>query len=85
MFIVYSKPNCTFCDQVKSLLSARGLAFREIRFDVGQSKEDGAEYVNVAEFKAKYPEAKTVPQIFLAEDQELVHVGGFTELKARLA
>ena len=85
MYTVYSKPNCTFCDQAKSLLKAKGLEFREIHFDVGQPKVEGAEYVNVAEFKAKNPEAKTAPQIFVEEGDALVHVGGFTELRARLS
>lgn len=85
MFIVYSKPNCPFCDQAKNLLRAQNLDYREIRFDVGQSKVEGAEYVNVAEFKAKYPDAKTAPQIFLEDGDNLVHVGGFAELRVRLS
>lgn len=85
MFTVYSKPNCTFCDKAKSLLALKGLAFREIHFDVGQSKVDGAEYVNVAEFKVNNPQAKTAPQIFVEERGALVYVGGFTELQARLS
>lgn len=85
MFTVYSKPNCTFCDQAKSLLKTKELTFREIHFDVGQPKIEGAEYVNVAEFKAKNPQAKTAPQIFVEEAGEQVYVGGFTELRARLS
>ena len=42
MYTVYSKPNCTFCDQAKSLLKAKGLEFREIHFDVGQPKVESA-------------------------------------------
>ena len=80
MYIVYTKPQCTFCDQAKALLNTKGLAYREVHFDVGQSKEEGKEYVNVAEFKARYPQVKTAPQIF--EDTD--YVGGFPELRARL-
>ncbi len=84
MYTVYTKPQCTFCDQAKALLNTKGLPYREIHFDVGQPKVDGVEYVNVAEFKAQNPQAKTAPQIFVQEGDAQVHVGGFTELRARL-
>jgi glutaredoxin len=84
MFIVYSKPNCTLCEQAKNLLVSKGMAFREIYFDVGQPKREGAEYVNVSEFKAKYPEAKTAPQIFVEEGDSVAHVGSFNDLRTRL-
>lgn len=84
MYTVYTKPQCTFCDQAKALLKTKGLPYREIHFDVGQPKVDGAEYVNVAEFKAQNPQAKTAPQIFVEEGGAQVLVGGFTELRARL-
>ena len=64
----------------KALLKAKGLSYREVHFDVGQPKQEGEEYVNVAEFKARYPQVKTAPQIF--EDTD--YVGGFPELRARL-
>lgn len=84
MYTVYTKPQCTFCDQAKALLKTKGLPYREIHFDVGQPKVDGVEYVNVAEFKAQNPQAKTAPQIFVEEAGGQVLVGGFTELRARL-
>lgn len=84
MYIVYSKPQCAYCEQAKSLLASKGLAYREIRFDVGQPKIEGAEYVNVAEFKAQYPQAKTAPQIFLEDGDTVTHIGGFTELRDSL-
>lgn len=80
MYTVYTKPQCTFCDQAKALLTFRGLPYKEIHFDVGQTKEAGKEYVNVAEFKSRYPQVKTAPQIFDGDD----YVGGFQELRARL-
>lgn len=81
MFTVYSKPNCSFCDQAKTLLSSKGLQFEEKIIDVGQPKESGKTYVSVQELKALAPDAKTVPQIF--EDSTLI--GGFTQLKQRLS
>jgi len=70
--IVWSKYHCPYCDQAKALLTQKGIAFEERKIGDGYSKEDLLEAV---------PTARTVPQIFL--DEELV--GGFTELKARLA
>jgi glutaredoxin len=69
--IVWSKDNCPFCDQAKSLLKMKGIEFEEKKIGHGYTKEQLLEAV---------PSARTVPQIFL--DEELV--GGFTELKKRL-
>lgn len=80
MYIVYSKPNCTYCEQAKQLLKAKNLVFEERVIDVGQPKVDGTIYVTVDEVRQRAPSAKSVPQIFL--DDRLV--GGFTELRAEL-
>jgi len=69
--VVWSKYNCPFCDQAKSLLTLKGIEFEERKIGDGYTREDLLEAV---------PAARTVPQIFL--DGELV--GGFTELKKRL-
>ncbi len=86
MYTVYSKPQCTFCEQAKALLKSKNLAFQEIILDVGQEKEAGKTYMPVADFKAQHPHAKTVPQIFLATptDPHGTHIGGFNELRASL-
>lgn len=84
MYIVYSKPRCTFCDQAKALLHSKNLPYREVMFDVGQEKLEGVEYVKIVDFKHKYPNAKQAPQIFVETDSGLEHVGSFPELKARL-
>lgn len=68
--IIWSKYQCTFCDQAKSLLTQKGIKFEERKIGDGWTKEDLLEAV---------PTARTVPQIFL--DGELV--GGFQELKKR--
>lgn len=66
--IVWSKPNCTFCEQAKALLNAKGINYEERKIGNGYSREDLLEAV---------PTARTVPQIFL--NNKLV--GGFTELR----
>ena len=66
--IVWSKDNCTFCDQVKALLEQRNIAYEEKKIGYGYTREDLLEAV---------PSARTVPQIFVNNN----HVGGFTELR----
>ena len=66
--IVWSKDNCTFCDQAKALLEQRNIAYEERKIGHGYTREDLLEAV---------PSARTVPQIFVNNN----HVGGFTELR----
>lgn len=70
--IIWSKYNCTFCDQAKQLLEQKGIEYEERKIGDGYTKEDLLEAV---------PNARTVPQIFLNEEL----VGGFQELKKRLS
>lgn len=68
---IWTKSNCTYCVQAKTLLEQQGIEFEERKIGSGYTTEDLLEAV---------PNAKTVPQIFL--DGE--HVGGYTELKEKL-
>jgi len=70
--IVWSKYNCPYCEQAKSLLKMKNIEFEERKIGDGWTKEDLMEAV---------PTARTVPQIFL--DEELV--GGFDDLKRKLS
>lgn len=81
MYTIYSAPGCTFCEQAKSLLKNKGLQFKELVLDVGQLKAEGTAYISRDEFKAKLPNVRTVPQIFLGESK----IGGFDDLKKSLA
>ena len=69
--IVWSKDQCTYCDQAKALLKSRNIEFEERNIMHGWTREQLLEAV---------PNARTVPQIFL--DDQLV--GGFTELRTKL-
>jgi len=80
MFVVYSKPACSHCEQAKSLLKTKGIDFEVVHLDVGQPKIDGEKYIARDELLLKVPGARTMPQIFKDE----VPIGGFTELKALL-
>lgn len=66
--IVWSKNQCTFCDQAKKLLKENNIEFEERKIGDDWTKEQLLEAV---------PNARTVPQIFLDEK----HIGGFTELR----
>lgn len=66
--IVWSRYNCTFCDQAKTLLKSKGIEFEERKIGDGYSKEELLEAV---------PNARTVPQIIL--NGKLI--GGFKELQ----
>ncbi len=69
--IVWSKDNCTYCDQAIKLLEAEGIETEVKKIGQGYTLED---------LLAVVPNARTAPQIFLNED----YVGGFTELKQKL-
>ena len=69
--IVWSKYQCTFCDQAKQLLESKGIAYEERKIGDGYTREELLEAV---------PTARAVPQIFL--DGE--YIGGFNELRKKL-
>lgn len=83
-FFVYSKPNCTFCDQAKALLEQKGQEFEVIMLDVGQPKVDGMKYIPRDDLLAIFPQARTMPQINRRDDDVSSYVGGFVELKKML-
>jgi|TARA_R110002072_G_scaffold264274_1_gene422962 glutaredoxin len=69
--IVWSKDNCTYCDQAKKLLEEKGIEFEEKKIGHGYTLENLLEVV---------PNARTAPQIFLDDN----YVGGFMELKEEM-
>lgn len=75
--IIYSQPNCSYCDQAKALLKSKSIAYTELILNVGQKQEEGKTYVPLTHLKDKVPTAKSVPQIFNGKH----HIGGFIELR----
>ena len=69
--VIWSKYNCSFCDQAKALLEQQGIEFEERKIGDGFSKEELLEAV---------PNARSVPQILI--DNQLI--GGFTDLQRYL-
>ena len=68
--IVYSGPNCPYCERAKALLKKKSVSFEEIniRTDPGMREE----------MLQKSNGKKTIPQIFI-NDQ---HIGGCDDLYA---
>jgi glutaredoxin len=81
MFTIYSKPNCSYCEQAKALLTRAGLPYEELILDVGQVKDPTKTYTTVPALKQRVPSAQTVPQIFHGDEL----VGGFEALKRHLS
>jgi len=84
-YIVYSKPNCTFCDQAKALLAAKDLQFDVINLDVGQPKTSDQVYISREALLNLIPTARTMPQIMRQDDAGIMLVGGFAELRNLLS
>lgn len=72
MYTLYTKDNCSHCDQAKNLLRAAGLPFETIKLGEDITRE---------ELLAKIPTARTMPQVLKDE----VPIGGYAELKQMLA
>lgn len=68
---IYTKDTCPFCAKAKNVLNKLGKPFNEVR--VGSD-------ITVEEFKQKFPNATTVPQIILDEEQ----IGGYDQLVQRV-
>ena len=69
--VVWSQPNCAYCEMAKELLKSKGIIFEERKLGETWTKEQLFEAV---------PNARSVPQIFLNGE----HIGGFNELKQKL-
>lgn len=70
--VIWSKPQCPYCEQAKALLTNRGYTVEEKKIGNGYTKEQLLESV---------PSARSVPQIYINGE----YVGGYTELKMRLS
>jgi glutaredoxin 3 len=68
---IYSKNNCTFCEQAKQMLRLHGKDFVEYKLDEDFTREV---------LLSKFPEAKTFPVIVL----DGFNIGGFEQLKRHL-
>ena len=67
--LIYAKPCCPYCVAAKSLLTEKGVSYREI--DISQNDAEREEMI-------RRSGRRTVPQIFIGSR----HVGGFDDLSA---
>ncbi len=67
--VMYSKPDCPYCDMAKRLLTAKGQTWQEIDVEADPAKADEMTLRS---------SRRTVPQIFIGDR----HVGGFDDLAA---
>ena len=68
---IYSKNNCTFCEQAKQILKLHNKQFIEYKLDEDFTREI---------LLSKFPEAKTFPVVVL----DGFNIGGFEQLKRHL-
>lgn len=65
--VVWSKYNCTYCDQAKALLQQKGIRYEEKKIGDGYTKEELLEEI---------PTARSVPQILINGTL----IGGYQDL-----
>ena len=67
MVIIYGKPSCGFCTKAKNFCTDRQLEF---------TYKDVQNESFMTELRDLYPDARSVPQIFIGSDR----IGGYNEL-----
>lgn len=81
---IWTKTHCPYCVTAKNILNELNIPYREFIVSSGLNEgtlSENQQYVTRDDLLAKYPEAKTVPQIWI--DGE--HVGGCIDLQAEVA
>ena len=67
--VIYSKPNCVFCEKSKSMVKNLGFEYEEKMF--------GKDFMTPDElFEAVGKQLRTMPQIIIDDK----HIGGYNEL-----
>jgi len=67
-FIVYSKPDCVYCELAKGLLDKKKINY--------ESKD----FKDLTSLSGEYPNHVKFPQIYLKDENNRKHIGGYTEL-----
>ncbi|AXN57800.1 glutaredoxin protein [Serratia phage vB_SmaM-Kashira] len=76
-YIVFGKENCPYCVRAKNLLELGGFEYRYL--DVGK---DGHAFQTMLDWvtDATGTGPKSVPQIFVDEDDTMTYIGGHDDL-----
>ena len=69
--IIYTQGLCGFCDMAKREFERRGWNYTEYSINEGSLSEN-----NKVSLMERFPEAKTVPQIWINDK----HIGGYDDL-----
>lgn len=70
-FVVYTQPDCPWCDKVKALIHEKGFAYLPIDITIGGK-------ASIDDFKQRFGPQPTVPQVVLAGER----IGGYEATKA---
>ena len=70
--IIYTQGLCGYCDMAKREFEKRGWEYTAYSINEGPLSKN-----NKASLMERFPNAKTVPQIWINDN----HIGGYTELK----
>ena len=57
--IVYTKPDCPNCIQLKQYLANKSIPYKTIELDFGQETDN--ELITIEEFKSQYPTVSAMP------------------------
>ena len=71
-FIVYSKPDCVYCDLAKGLLTKMNISY------------ETKSYKDLTNLSSQYPMGVKFPQIYLKKDINRSFIGGYDDLKGYL-
>ena len=77
--VVYTKPNCPNCVQLKSLLERKGVDFTIVELDFGQPTTN--KKMKVEDFKSLNPQVSSMPFFTSLSEQGVVQ-GGFMTAKS---
>jgi len=75
-YILFIREECPFCTKATALLEDKKLNYNAINFEPEQAK--------ILEEMKKIHNWKTVPMIFLREENKTEFIGGYSDLKKHL-
>ena len=67
-FLVYTKPDCVYCELAKGLLNKRNINYKT------------KDYRELTSISGEYPLKVKFPQVYQTDNNHNIHIGGYTEL-----
>ena len=81
---IFTKPHCPWCDKAKEVLNELNIPYTEFVVSAGFDEHTpvpNQQFVTKDELLSRFPQAKTVPQIWI----DGVHIGGCADLQTQVA